>query len=96
MEFLLKNVTEDTVGEPISNTFGSPRNLFISGDLGGGSFTMEGSIDDGITWVSIPKNGVPFVATAPGIYSFDYLGGGPIYRGTLAGSVNPDLTVALC
>lgn len=64
---------------------GGINQVFVQGGLGGGTLTIEGSMDGGATWVPIKA------ISAAGLYSIPL----PIgqYRGTLAGASGPTLTV---
>jgi len=84
--YLLNDVSVDTVGTPKSND-GSSKNIFVTAsNFGGGTVTIEASIDDAI-WVPLKQpDGTDAAFTENTVFYVQGLTTGAKYRATLAGA----------
>ena len=87
--FLLQNISVDTVGAGIMAD-GSNKALAVwtttGGSFGGGSVTINGSPDGGVTWIPLTYNGAPAVFTSNTILLIDRLSMGMEIQAVLSGS----------
>lgn len=83
---LLDNVSVDTVGQPFQGDGGS-KLLVISGtNLGGGSITIELSLDSGVNWAPATYNGTLAIFTAFQSLMINKIAQHAKIRATLSGS----------
>ena len=88
MIILLQNISADTVGEALSGDGKSKQLLVSATDFGGGSVTLEVSLDK-TNWAPLTKGGVPAVYTANATDYARVVGMATYIRATLSGSTNP-------
>ncbi|KKM04824.1 hypothetical protein LCGC14_1760320 [marine sediment metagenome] len=91
MTFLLESVSVDTDGTAV-NADGSNKTLCVWGtDFGGGTVSIEGSPDNGTTWILLQLiNGADAQFTANTFKVIDRLGQGTLIRATLTSSSGAD------
>jgi hypothetical protein len=94
--FLLKNATVDGSGTPIPCD-GSCKTLYLKGDFGGGTVTLEASNDvsDATSWAPLTYGGNVASFTTLAVRTINLLKAGLSIRATLAGATSPDVTVAI-
>jgi hypothetical protein len=89
MKYLLQNVSVDTVGAGVLAD-GSNKTLAVwattGGSFGGGSVTINGSPDGGVTWITLTYNGSPAVFTSNIVLLADRLCTGMMFQAVLSGS----------
>lgn len=72
--------------------FGGPGTLEVTGDLGGGTFTLELSTDGGTTWTAVGTMTTKTDVTHPAGFT---LMGPCKLRGNLSGATSPNLTASV-
>jgi hypothetical protein len=89
MQFLLQNVSVDTVGNGVLAD-GSNKTLVIwataGGSFGGGTVTINGSPDGGTTWITLTYNGSHAIFTSDIVLLADRLCTGMMFQAVLSGS----------
>lgn len=86
MTKLLDNVSVDTEGTPVVSD-GSNKTLSVwATNFGGGSVTIQGSPDGGVTWITLTYGGNPTIFTSNTIRLIDRIGHGMLTRAILTGS----------
>lgn len=93
MALTFSTLAADGSSTALSFPGGAVRTMFVIGDLGSGTLTLEFSIDSGTTWDTVKDvpNGVTIAFAEEGIANVD-LRGAVDLRVTLAGSTDPDFT----
>lgn len=94
-QILLDAVDANTDGIGF-DTDGANKTLVVwGGDFGGGTVTIQGSPDQGDTWITLTITGSPVAFTANAIRFLERLGQGLQVRATLTGATNPSNVSAL-
>lgn len=88
---LLNGVTEDTDGEAVFGD-GSAKNLQVnSTDFGGGTVSIQGSLDSGTTWITLLKDdGNPASFTSNAFFGIRQFNPTVLVRAVLDGATDPD------
>lgn len=89
--YLLNDVNEDTTGDAVRGIGCSLLIQISFTSLGGGSITIQGTMDNGDHWITLTYGGNPAIFTAEGIYKMDYVGKTLQIRGVLSGATSPEL-----
>ena len=93
---LLDNVNVNTTGDPFIGKGAGQTLLITADDLGGGSVSLETSLNKTTGWTPVFYDGAPFVVTTVGAYYLRKNAQGLYMRAVLSGATGAsNVTVAL-